>query len=411
MSSFHDNQENDFFYFDPLWYLEQNPELKAKQIDPFKHFIEIGWKEGLNPSKHFDVQQYIEKNPEILPIEMNPFLHIAFTYNNSVMSKISFPTECVETSHEFKSFDKNKKYKRVIIVASFIGNGQISAHLAYLLTKLKKVCDAIILIGDNPILEKEIKKLSNSVYHASFHRHEEYDFGSYKRGLEYLYKQVGLENIEELILCNDSCIGPIFPMEEMFDTMEKRNVDFWGLTASPEVFPHLQSYFMVFNNKVINHNCFTEYFKDVKKEISRSKVILKYELLLNSVLQKAGFESSVYIDYPPNEAFFDKTFKHRNITTAPLYLLAQKSPLIKLKHLYEKSLNYDGLEETFAKIEEINPSLARIIKDFLEEKEKKQKMGNTVEKYTTEPEKRMMYLKMDEEVKFYMENKEKIIGY
>ncbi len=399
------NRTDDFLFFDPKWYLEQNADVKKSGQDPLHHFITNGWREGRNPSKHFDVQKYINENPELLPIQMNPFLHMAFTHNNSTAPSITFPVECVKTSKVFKSLEKGKSYKRVIVFASFIGDGKISTNLVYLLSKLKKISDAIIFVGDNPIVEEEVKKISNLVCYASFSRHEEYDFGSYKRGLEYICKEIGFENIEELVLCNDSCIGPITPIEDMFAQMQVRDLDFWGITSNPEIFPHLQSYFMVFKNKVFITPTFQDYFKKVKKEVSRTKVILKYELLLTDTLNKIGFKSGSFIEYPPLSLFSDGTFKHLNITTAPLYLLNNKCPLIKLKHLYDRTVNYDGLDETFEKINALNPTLGHILLQFLDERKKNLKNNSIQEKCTTEPEKVVMYQKLHQEISQYKNSK------
>ncbi len=392
--------KKELLFFDPEWYLEQNPDVEKAGINPLNHFITNGWKEGRNPSKHFDVNKYIEENPEMLPINMQPFLHIEFVSNNSTLNQISFPAQATEIVETFKSLDKEKEYKRVIVFASFIADGIIPAHLVYFLSKLKKISDAIIFIADNPILPSEAKKLAHSVNHISFTRHEEYDFGSYKRGIDYVKEHLGLENIEELVLCNDSCFGPIFPFEEMFDTMAQKELDFWGITKSPEIYPHLQSYFLVFNNKVITHKAFNDYFNAVQKEESRSRVILKYELLLADKLSAEGFKYDAFIANPSKELYENGTFKHLNITTYPAYMMRQKSPLVKLKHFYDPMLNYDGTEKSCLMFKEINPAAYRIVEEYLEEKLLAQKNPQQ-SKSKKVPELELRKLKMLDEIRAY----------
>jgi len=43
--------------------------------DPFKHFMEIGWHEGKNPSSEFDVNFYLQSNPDVEQEGINPLLH------------------------------------------------------------------------------------------------------------------------------------------------------------------------------------------------------------------------------------------------------------------------------------------------------------------------------------------------
>ena len=45
--------------FDAKWYLEQNPDVKAKKMGAAKHYAKVGWKEGRNPSKVFNTDEYI----------------------------------------------------------------------------------------------------------------------------------------------------------------------------------------------------------------------------------------------------------------------------------------------------------------------------------------------------------------
>lgn len=56
--------------FDRKWYSQ---EYKVKRSNAAKHYFEIGYKQGNNPSKDFDNDLYIEMYPNIL--DMNPLLH------------------------------------------------------------------------------------------------------------------------------------------------------------------------------------------------------------------------------------------------------------------------------------------------------------------------------------------------
>jgi GT2 family glycosyltransferase/SAM-dependent methyltransferase len=61
--------------FDPAYYLLNNPDVRQADIDPMSHFIEIGWKEGRNPSARFDTRYYLEMNPDVYQAGVNPLLH------------------------------------------------------------------------------------------------------------------------------------------------------------------------------------------------------------------------------------------------------------------------------------------------------------------------------------------------
>jgi len=62
-------------YFDASYYLLKNPDVRLKDIDPLRHFIEYGWKEGRDPSLYFDTTYYLEANPDVRQAGINPLIH------------------------------------------------------------------------------------------------------------------------------------------------------------------------------------------------------------------------------------------------------------------------------------------------------------------------------------------------
>ena len=59
--------------FDADYYLRANADVRLKKLDPIKHFIDFGWREGRNPTALFDIRSYSAENDDIG--EMNPFYH------------------------------------------------------------------------------------------------------------------------------------------------------------------------------------------------------------------------------------------------------------------------------------------------------------------------------------------------
>ena len=254
--------------------------------------------------------------------------------------------------------------KRIAVFASYSANGKIADYVTYYLKGLKKVCDTIIFIADNPLLPKELEKIKKLVVYAKAKRHYEYDFGSYKRGYLYACDNHLLDNAEELIFCNDSCYGPIFPFKKMFDTMSKKKTDFWGVCANDEYQYHLQSYFLAFHRNVFCSTAFRKFVKSIKKEANVSDVILKYETKFTNILQNAGFKCESYIPFAPD----DKTYPYKhahNLTFFPVYLMEQKCPLLKLKAVTIKKHNHDGIENTLDFLKKANPTIFKFLSIFL----------------------------------------------
>ncbi len=254
----------------------------------------------------------------------------------------------------------SKTLKRIAIFASYNVKGCISDYVVYYLRELKKVVDVIIFVADNQINPEEIEKIKDFVAVASFKKHNCYDFGSYKKGYELAKKENLLNLAEELILCNDSCYGPIFPFSEVFNTMEKEDVDFWGMARSLQVKEHLQSYFILFKKKVFISQTFMDFINSVVHQNNQYEYVLKYEVNLAAVLQKAGFKYSSYLDvkgknYP--EAL--QRIGWENPTTYPLTLHKLRIPLIKKKAFLAdfSSKLHESIMEEHKTIECVNSEL------------------------------------------------------
>ncbi|WP_297890542.1 hypothetical protein [Sulfurihydrogenibium sp.] len=62
--------------FDSEYYLDEYPDVKQANMDPLKHFVLYGWKEGKNPNEWFNTKKYLEKNPDVAKAGINPFVFL-----------------------------------------------------------------------------------------------------------------------------------------------------------------------------------------------------------------------------------------------------------------------------------------------------------------------------------------------
>lgn len=61
-------------FFDPVYYLEQNPDVATNGGDPFEHFLAFGAPEMRNPCEAFDIKFYVARYGAVLEGQ-NPLLH------------------------------------------------------------------------------------------------------------------------------------------------------------------------------------------------------------------------------------------------------------------------------------------------------------------------------------------------
>ncbi len=60
--------------FDPVFYLQQNPDIAAAGVDPFEHYLHYGYREGRDPSCGFQTRFYLRRYLDG-QTSQNPLLH------------------------------------------------------------------------------------------------------------------------------------------------------------------------------------------------------------------------------------------------------------------------------------------------------------------------------------------------
>ncbi len=194
---------------------------------------------------------------------------------------------------------------KVAIFAHYDKKNIIDDYVIFYVKELQKIARDVIFVSCCDLPEEELNKLD---CYKLVQKHNEYDFGSYKRGFNFAKEKNLLKDCEELIFVNDSCYGPFKPLEKIFNQMSVTDCDFWGLTKNRIGFkklkngkvkdvycPHIQSYFLVLRQSAFNSKSFEDFINSVEYQENKNDIILKYEIGLTKTLEKAGFKSDFAI--------------------------------------------------------------------------------------------------------------------
>jgi len=224
--------------------------------------------------------------------------------------------------------------KRVAVFASYNKDGIIDAFVLHFLRELKKEVDNIIFIADNEVRPKEEDKIKDIMTYIRCERHACYDFGSYRRGYEWATENGLLKDADELIFCNDSCYGPVYPFREVFSKMEEKNCDFWGMTESYQMRYHLQSYFLVFKQNVFSSEPFRSFVSSFEKQKDFWEYVKKYETMFAEHLLSSGFRCASFCSY--DSVVGSQRKELDNPCLYPVTLLSLGMPLVKRKVFINK---------------------------------------------------------------------------
>lgn len=187
--------------------------------------------------------------------------------------------------------------------------------------------------------QKELDKVRLKGCQVKKRKNLGFDFGAW-RDVLLEYGQEKIEQFDEIVLVNNSCYAPLFDIREIFAEMEDKDLDFWGNTIFPYysdgrylhknyIPEHLQSYFIVFNKKVLQSGAFWRFWKNVPNYGNLTDVIANCETQLTKALSEAGFSYQPYI----RETYYMSRFLNNYSIPykKPTSLLLLKSAFVKKK--------------------------------------------------------------------------------
>ncbi|RMS23709.1 CDP-glycerol glycerophosphotransferase family protein [Pseudomonas syringae] len=253
-----------------------------------------------NPSEHFNADAYLKSYPDVDENGVMPLLHFELHgKNENRTAGVSNPLA------KFLTYENNNNIsndtKRVCLFACYMGDGLIPDETVFLLEKVRTVCDAIVLIGDCGIKPDELLKIEHLVCYAHFIRHREYDFGSYKRAFAYADENGLLKNADEILICNDSVVGPCGDINDFFKRREEDgSPEFYGTTINNFGFrnteshgnslysPHIQSYFLSIAKSIFDTPFWRDFIYSVKHEDHKTDIIINYEMGMSKLLASHG---------------------------------------------------------------------------------------------------------------------------
>lgn len=175
-------------------------------------------------------------------------------------------------------------------MAAYDPNGEIADHVRFQIEAWQGQCSRLIFVTTHALTAPAREWLAGR---AELIERENvgYDFYSYRTGL---FAAGDLTTYDQVVICNDTCVGPLRGFAEIFAGMDAAAYDFWGFTASDEVAPHVQSYFLVFTPAVVASPAFAGFWEAMTPESKRWTVITRYEIGLSRILREAGFVSGAY---------------------------------------------------------------------------------------------------------------------
>lgn len=178
--------------------------------------------------------------------------------------------------------------KRLFLFAAYEEAGVVGESLLWYLKSLSKVGD-VVLVADSDIDSSELEAIKPYCIYAQAARHQEYDFGSYKRAYAWAAANLDLASYDYIYLVNDSVYGPLYDLESYLQRMEKMAVPAYSLVVNPHKrHPHMQSWFIGLDRNVFLQEWFAFFLTSVKKEANKNDICVIYETGFTELITKKG---------------------------------------------------------------------------------------------------------------------------
>lgn len=250
--------------------------------------------------------------------------------------------------------DSKKNIKRLVIYFLYDKDGIADRYVIHMLEAMKRNSSEIFVVANGKLTSDSRKALSKITPESNILARDNtgFDVWAYKDALDH-YGWKKLEQFDEVVLMNYTVFGPLYPFEDMFEEMNKKDVDFWGITKHHKVdfdvfgtckyhyIPeHIQSCFLVIRQSLMKSDEY-HYLWDHMPEInSYADSVGLYEAIFTKDFTDKGFKSAVYID----TSDLDGYSRYPLMMMADELIINRKCPIMKVKSF---SQNYfDILGET-----------------------------------------------------------------
>lgn len=174
---------------------------------------------------------------------------------------------------------------RCCIFAHYDPHGIVDPYVVEYLRRLRALdADIVFVTASDTLAPEEIAKIAPLCRDIIRRVNVSLDFGSWHLGI----RLHDLSAYRQLILANDSVYGPFRPLTPIFQDMQARGLDFWGLTESNERGHHIQSYFLVFEKSALDSAFFRAFWDGFRQQWRKRILIGKYEIGLSARAHAQG---------------------------------------------------------------------------------------------------------------------------
>jgi glycosyltransferase, putative len=289
----------------------------------------------------------IIKNPRSIKAVLSRIKQQLARLKRQVKSPKVYYYQRLRNSQREKALASVSSGEKVLVYVIFESEPRLQQYKTIFLEKLAALADKTLIVVNGGLAEEDIETLEQ--YGQVLVRDNSgYDTAAFREGILSLGKET-LQHCSQLMLVNDTNIGPMSDLAAVFQTMADRNLDFWGISYGETqeditgfnrygyIPNHLQSYFLVIEPLLLQSEEFYDYWQVLTDTDSRDEAIGKHETTFTKYFADLGYRYDALVHENRDSAMY----------IHPLRMLKAGSPLIKytsLKNYDDQQFLWQGLE-------------------------------------------------------------------
>ena len=181
--------------------------------------------------------------------------------------------------------------------------GHAASFIKTFLDDLMDNLDDLVVVVNGQLSDQARQLFSEYTKTIIVRENKGLDVAAYKQAILTLGWEK-LESYDEVICLNDTVMGPVYPFREMFACMDRKDVDFWGITAyagetvdKEQIPTHLQAYWHAYRRSLVSSPAFHEYWETMPLWKDYAEVTRKHEMTVTKHFTDLGFTWASYIDW------------------------------------------------------------------------------------------------------------------
>jgi len=178
-----------------------------------------------------------------------------------------------------------RRARRLCLFAHYHQDGIVAPHVLYYLRALRDAGFTVLVLSTAALDEAECDALRAAGAEVLLRENRGMDFGGWIEACRRFFPV----DAELLLLANDSVYGPLGDLSAFVDALLRHDADFYGAVESPEIVPHLQSWFVLLRPRAFRSEAFTNLMCAPMPEFSdKLALVTSYEVALTRRLMAAG---------------------------------------------------------------------------------------------------------------------------